>query len=121
MGKLVDDTVLDGALNIIKNNITSVSICSTQPTTRTEAVTTYMLSTKATSGGEVTVADDTSGRKATMSAQSAMSITNSGTAAHVALTSASALLYVTTCNSQYLNGGNTVSIPAWKINITDPT
>src|SRR3972149_7057221 len=118
MAKLVDDTVLDGALNIIKNNATQVSVCSTQPTTYTQAITTYMLAIKSTlTGTDFTVANgDTNGRKVTMGQQSAISVTNSGDAQHVALCGvASTLYYVTTCTLQTLTAGNTVTIPAWKI------
>jgi hypothetical protein len=123
MAKIVDDSVLDGALNIIKNNVTAESVCSTQPTTRTEAITTYMLATKTISGSDVTgpANGDTSGRKITMNQQAAISITNSGTAQHVALTSGTVLLYVTTCTSQALTSGNTVTVPAWDIEIADPS
>ena len=40
---LVHDDVLDGALNIIKNNCTRMVACSTQPTTYTEGNATYAL------------------------------------------------------------------------------
>lgn len=125
MGKLVDDTVLDGALNIIKNNVTKVDVCGTQPTNYTEANATYMLAQKTglTSGDFTGPANgDTNGRKLTCNAQSTISITNSGTALHIALTGTSSVLYyVTTCTSQALTSGNTVSIPAWDIEIADPT
>lgn len=123
MAKLVDDTVLDGALNVIKTNVTGISVCSSQPTTRTEAVTTYMLATKVISSADCTgpANGDINGRKLTINQQSAIPITNGGTAQHIALTSAGALLYVTTCTSQALSGGNTVTIPAWKVEIGDPT
>ena len=123
MAKLVDDTVLDGALNIIKNNVTAISVCSTQPTTRTEAITTYMLATKTISSTDCTgpANGDTSGRKLTLNQNATVSITNSGTAAHVALTSGTVLLYVTTCTGQALTAGNTVTVPAWDIEIADPT
>ncbi len=123
MAKIVDDSVLDGALNIIKNNVTGISVCSTQPTTRTEAITTYMLATKTITSTDCTgpVNGDVSGRKLTLNQQATITITNSGTAQHIALTSATTLLYVTTCTSQALTSGNTVTIPAWKIEIADPT
>ena len=66
---------------------------------------------------------DTSGRKVTMAAKSAVSVASSGTATHVVLarTTDSTLRYVTTCTSQALVSGNTVDIPAWKIEVADPT
>lgn len=124
MGKLLDDSVLDGALNVIKNNATKVAVCSTQPTTYTEAITTYMLAIKTglTSGDYTGPADHTSGRKLTMNSQSTISVTNGGSAQHVALTGSSSVLYaVTTCTAQTLTAGNTVSIPAWVASIADPT
>ncbi len=122
MAKSVDDSVLDGALNVIKTNVTAISVCTTQPTTRTEAITTYMLATKTISSADCTgpANGDVSGRKLTLNANSAISITNSGSAQHVALTSGTVLLYVTTCTTQSLTAGNTVTIPAWDIEIADP-
>lgn len=127
MGKLVHNDVLDGALNIIKNNATQISVCIDTPTTYGQATTldACMLAIKSDlTSADFTVADDTSGRKVTIAQQAAISITGTGTqnATHVCLCDASAkLLYVTTCTSQALTNGNTVTIPAWKITIPDPT
>lgn len=122
MGKRVDDSVLDGALDVIKNNCNGMQACSAEPTTRTEAVTTYELAAAAMTSGDFTHANgDTSGRKTTVAAQSGETVDNTGTATHVSLTSASLLLYVTTCTSQALTSGNTVNFPAWKIEIADPS
>jgi len=124
MAKSVHDDVLDGALNIIKNNCTRVTVCSTEPTTYTQAITTYELADVTVASGAFTVANgDTNGRKVTIASQSAVPVDNSGTAAHVALVDVtnSKLLYVTTCTSQALTAGNTVTIPAWDIEIADPT
>lgn len=124
MAKLVDDSVLDGALNVIKNNATQISVCSTQPTTYTQAITTYMLAKKSTLiSTDFTVADNTGGgRKVTVAQQASISVTNTGNAEHIALCgAASVLYYVTTCTLQGLTAGNTVTIPAWNVAIGDPT
>jgi hypothetical protein len=125
MGKAVHDDVLDGALNIIKNNCTRQVACSAQPTTYPEAVTTYALADVTMASGDFTAANgDTSGRKLTVAAKSGVLIDTSGTATHVALLDVanSKLLLVTTCTSQSLtaNGTNTVNFPAWKDEIADP-
>ena len=123
MAKSVHNDVLDGALDIIKNNCNLMTVCSTEPTTRTEAVTTYALADVAMSGTDFTHADgDTNGRKTTVSAKSSVLIDTSGSAQHVALVDGTRLLYVTTCTTQALtaNGSNTVNIPAWDIEIADP-
>jgi len=74
MGKSVADAVLDAALSYISSNVTQMSACSTQPTTYGQATTTgsYMLAIKTglTSGNFTGPADDTSGRKITVNAQS---------------------------------------------------
>lgn len=123
MAKIVDDTVLDGALNIIKNatGLTAI-LCSTQPTTRTEAVSTYALADVALSSSDVTIANgDTSGRKATIAAKSGVTVDASGTATHLALVSSTTLLYVTTTTSTAVAAAGTVDIGSWKIEIADPS
>jgi len=122
MGKSVADSVLDGAFDILDQaNIQTV--CSAQPTTRTEAVTTFALADVAmTVNTDYTKADGTtSGRKCTVAAKNAVPVDASGTATHVALCDGSSLLYVTTCTSQALTSGNTVNIPSWVVEIADPT
>jgi hypothetical protein len=84
-------------------------------------VTTYALADVAMSAGDFAVADDTSGRKVTTTAKAAVPVDVTGSAQHVALVDATNLLYVTTCTPQTLTAGNTVDIPAWKINLQDPT
>jgi hypothetical protein len=125
MGKLVDDSVLDAALNLIKNNATQLIVCKDTPTTYDNATATYDLATKTglTSGDYTGPANgDTNGRKLTINQQSTITVNHDGTATHVALCgTASVLYYVTTCTSQVLTAGNTVTVPAWDIEIADPT
>lgn len=123
MAKLVADSVLDAALNKIKNatSLTAV-LCSSQPTSRSEAVSTYALADVSLSSSDVTVGNGTaSGRKATISAKSAVTVDNSGTATHLALVDSSELLYVTTTTSQAVAAAGTVDIGSWAIEIADPT
>ena len=124
MAKIVHDDVLDGALNVIKNNCTRMVACSTQPTTYTEGNSTYALADVTMAAGDFTVANgDTSGRKVTVAAKSSVTVDTTGTFAHVALLDVtnSKLLYVTTGTSQSLTSGNTVNFPAWDIEIADPS
>lgn len=122
MGKQVHNDVLDGMLNIIKNNATSQLVCSSAPVDRAAALA-AALATVVMTGTDFTIADDTSGRKVTSLAKPGVMIDVSGTANHIAYIDGTRLLYVTTCTSQVLtaNGVNTVSLPAWKISIADPT
>lgn len=124
MAKSVNAAVLDLALNDIKNNGNKMVVCSAQPTTYTEANATFMLANVAMAGTDYTLAaGDTSGRKVTTASKTGITITNSGTATHVAIidTVNAALKLVTTCTSQALSTGGTVDIPAWKWEINNPT
>lgn len=122
MGKLVADAVLDAALSYIETNAILLVVCSDTPTTYANATTTYDLADVAIDGDDMVIGDGTvSGRKLTISEQAAVTIDHSGTATHIALCSSDTLLYVTTCTSQALTAANTVTIPAWKIELADPT
>jgi hypothetical protein len=124
MGKRLDDSVLDGELNVIKNSATQLCVCSSEPINYTQATATYKLAIKAglTSGAFTgPTAGDVSGRKLTVNQQAGVTVDSSGDGTHVALCSASVLLAVTTCTLQTLTAGNTVTIPAWKIEIASPT
>lgn len=121
MGKQASSTFLDGAFNTIKGSADTITytLCSTQPTTRTEAITTYMLaSTTLNKTTDLTLANgDVSGRKMTVSAKTGVSVTNTGTGQHVAICDATNLLYVSTTASQAVSAGGTVDIGAWKIEL----
>lgn len=122
MAKTVHNDVLDGALNIIKNNCNLMTVCSAEPTSRTEAVTTYALGDVSMSSGDFSVAEgDVSGRKVIVGSKSSVNVDSTGTGTHVALSDGSRLLYVTTCTSQALTSGNTITFPAWDIEIADPS
>ena len=124
MAKSVHDNVLDGAFNIL-NDGDIMTACNAEPTTRTQAVTTYALADVAmTPGTDYTIADDAVspyGRKCTMAAKNGVNVDVSGDAIYIAICDATRLLYVTTCTLQTLTSGNTVNFPAWKVQIGDPT
>ncbi|HIP71865.1 MAG TPA: hypothetical protein EYH05_10780 [Anaerolineae bacterium] len=122
MAKSVHNDVIDDGLNVIKNNANLMIACSAEPTTRTEAVTTYALADIAMVAGDFTIADgDVNGRKLTVAAKSGALVDASGDATHIALVDATRLLFVTTCTPQTLTAGNTVNYPAWDVEISDPT
>jgi hypothetical protein len=125
MAKFANNVLLDAVWNYIKNSADTITytVCSAQPTTRTEAVTTFMLaSTTLNKASEITLANgDTSGRKATISAKTGVTVTNTGTATHVAICDATNLLFVTTTTSQAVSAGGTVDIGSWKDEIASPS
>lgn len=121
MAKIASDAVLDALLDKVATG-TILTVCSTQPTTRTEAVTTYKLADVTVDSGDFAKANgDVSGRKVTIAQQPDVPVDSNGTATHVAICDGTDLLYVTTCTSQVLTSGNTVTVPAWKIEVSDPS
>ena len=121
MAKFLSDAALDGGPDKIAT-ATILTVCSAQPTTRTEAVTTYKLADVVIDSGDFTKANgDTSGRKVTVAAQSAVPVDSSGDATHVAICDGTDLLAVTTVSTQTLTSGNTCNIGAWDIEFSDPT
>ena len=125
MAKGVDDSVFDAALDLIATS-TIMTLCSQQPTTRTEAITTYMLAdvtmTPGDGNGDFTISNgDASGRKLRVTAQAGEAVTNSGAGTYIALCDGSTLLCWTTCTSIDVLDSGTTDFPAWDYEFTDPT
>lgn len=120
MGKSVHNDILDASHD--ETALADImTVCSAEPTTRTEAVATFKLADVALAGGDFTKADgDTSGRKVTVAAKNAVPVDTTGTGTHIALSDATRLLRVTTMTSQPLTAGNTCNIPAHKYELADP-
>lgn len=123
MSKWVNTLVLDGALDVIAT-ADLMTACSAQPTTFAEATATYALADVAMAGGDYTKAagTGTSARKVTMAQKTGVTVDATASATHVALTKAagSVLIYITTCTSQALTSGNTMTFPAWSVEFGDP-
>lgn len=122
MAKSATDAVLDGTLDVIATG-TLLTVCNAEPTTYTEAATTYKLADVVLDSGDFSKANgDTNGRKVTIAQQADIPIDTTGTATHVAIstTSGSLLRVVTTCTSQGLTSGGTVTTPAFDFEVSDP-
>lgn len=123
MAKSIHDDVLDGALNVIKNNCTRMVLCSAEPTSFAEANSTYALGDVTMASGDFTLANgDTSGRKVTVSAKSAVPIDATGTGNHIGMLDVanSKLLATTTCAPTAVTSGGTVDISSFKFELADP-
>jgi len=121
MGKLADNSVLDAPADVIDQANLQIA-CTAEPTSRANAISIGLADAAMTVNTDYTKADgDTSGRKVTVAAKATQAIDASGTATHIALCDGTTLLYVTTCTSQALTSGGTVSFPAWDIEFADPT
>jgi hypothetical protein len=123
VGKAAPDATLDAMLDYIAGS-TILTICNAEPTTYTEAITTFKLADVVVDSGDFTKANgDTNGRKVTVAAQTAVPVDTTGTGTHIALctTVGTTLRYVTTMTSQALTSGNTANIGAWDVEVADPT
>jgi len=124
-----DDFFDNDGLDNIEDTCDCITVCSdnlSTPPTYTECYTTHMLVKDESNitSADFTVADgDTSGRKITVAEQANVTITNSGTAAQICLlrTGGTEVLYVTTCDTQALTATNQVTIPAFDIEVRDPS
>lgn len=120
MAKSISDAVLDAALDKIATATRQV-VCSGEPA-NFAGIAAVALADVTVDSGDFTKANGTvSGRKVTVGAQSAVPIDSSGTATHISYDDGSALLAVTTCTSQALTSGGTVTVPAHKFEFADPT
>ena len=108
----LNDRVLDNGLSILSTDANAIHICSQEPTTYAEAITTYTLGNKASPSIAAPSARTPNGRKVTVSAITGGSVTATGTASHYAIvdTVNSQLLATTTLtSSQAVTSGNTWS------------
>lgn len=125
MGKKIDNSVLDAALNELKNKCNKMTACAGEPATFADANNggTNFLADVTMAPADLIVADgDTSGRKVTVAQKTGVNVDTTGTADHVALldTVGSVLLLVTTATAQALTSGNTMTFNSWKDEIADP-
>ena len=123
MAKKVHDDVLDAAWDKVAT-CTRQTITSAEPANFAGIAAVLLADNTLTAGdgnGDYTIANgDTSGRKITVAQQAAVPIDASGTATHINYDDGTTLLYTTTCTSQALTSGGTVTIPAHDFEIADP-
>jgi len=128
MAKFVTDTIMDQALNYLKNNADQVVLCEGEPADYSAATTDKgsggdALGETTVGTADFTLADgDTSGRKVTVAAQSGVSVDVDGTADHIAIvddTNTELLLVSTISNSQSVTAGNTFDTSAFDEEIQD--
>jgi len=120
--KWANDDVMDAALDEIATSV-MLRVCSgsSSPADRAAAIAATLASVTIDSGDFSKADGDSSGRKITVAQQSDISITASGDATCVTLDDGTLLQYVTTCTTQSLTSGGTVTAPAWDVEIGDPS
>jgi len=123
------DSSMDAALAVIAT-CTRLDVCSGEPTQYSSGGSTGVLDltlanvalTAGGGNGDWAIANgDTSGRKITCAQQDDLSITASGSATRIAhsVSGSTTLIWTSTCTSQALTSGGTVTVPAHKHEIAD--
>lgn len=118
----LNDEVFDQGLDYADTNGTRIDICSQEPTTYTEATSTYTLGNDTVNTG-APEAGAVDGRRCIVPAITAGSVTGTGTAADWALTNGAAILVATgdLSSSQSVTSGNTFTLDAISLTIRDAT
>ena len=129
--KYANDLIMDAAIAYIKTNavkmyVTTASISSASAVSYTKITSTAALTGAISAAAIASVAaaaGDTSGRKLAIPQFASVAVTGSGSAARVCLvnSSGSVVVYTTTCTSQAVVSGNTITIPTWDIEIRAAT
>lgn len=119
----LNDRVLDNGLSALTAEANKLLICSQEPTTYTEANSTYALGNKTSPTVSSPSARSPSGRKVTVAAITDGTIATSGTASHYALvdTSNTRLLAAAALSTtQVVTAGNTFTLGTIDIGIPGP-
>lgn len=120
MAKNMTAAMYDGGLDKM-GTATRMTALSGEPTTIADITTNLVLASVALTGADFTkAAGDTSGRKSTVAQKAGVSITATGSATHIAVDDGTDWV-VTTCTTQALTAGGTVTFPAWKREILAAT
>ena len=122
MGKTVHNDVLDDALDRVAT-ATRMDVTSDvgTPADLTNTLANVTLTAGDGNGDYVVGEGDANGRKLAVAEQADVSVTGTGTALHIVLSLAGIILLTTTCTSQALTSGNTVTIPTFDYELADPT
>lgn len=117
----INDEVFDQGLDYADTNGTRVDICSQEPTSYTEATSTYTLGNKTGLNTGATQAGATDGRRVIVPAITDGSVTDTDTATHWALTDGSSVLIATGALTapQAVTSGNTFTLDAISLTIRD--
>lgn len=119
----LENPVYDAALQVLIDDGDRLDLCSQEPTSYTEATSTYSLGNQTTITIGTIADGDVSGRKVTVSATTGGSIGTTGTATHYAIsdtTGTQLLAAGELTTSQQVVSGNSFTTEAFDIEIPDP-
>ena len=123
MGKFAPDTTLDVLPTKIAT-ATRMSVCSAQPANFAGIAAVQLADVVMTpgDGNDYVIADgDVSGRKVTTVQKASVTVDVTGTGNHIVLDDGVDLIWVTTMVGEALTALQVITIPAWKVEVRDPT
>ncbi len=117
----INDEVFDTGLDYADTNGTRIDICNAEPTTYTEATSTFTLGNKTGLNTGITEDGAVDGRRVIVPAITDGSVTSTDTATHWGLTDNSAIFVAAGAlsSSQGVTSGNTFTLDAISITIRD--
>jgi hypothetical protein len=124
MAAILHNDVFDSGLSQLDTEADRLDICSTQPSTYTEAITTYTLGNKTACSVGAPEDGDASGRKVRVAAITDGTVSGTGTAAYWSLVDVSETKLLAAgplASSQGVTSGNTFTLAAFDIEIPDPS
>ena len=123
MAAYLNDRVYDNGLTVLDTEASHLYINSTQPTTYTEAITTYALGVKATPTVGAPAAKAGGGREVTVSAITDGTVSGTGTAGFYSLVDSSNTRLLAAgplSATQAVTSGNTFTLTSFKIGVPGP-
>lgn len=118
----INDRVFDNGLTVLDTEANRLDICSAEPTTYTEATSTYTLGNKTSLSVGAPANLSPNGRQVTVAAITDGSVTATGTATHWAIVdtvNSRLLAHNTLLASQAVTNGNTFTLGSIVIGIPD--
>lgn len=120
---ILNDRVLDNGLTVLDTEANKILICSAQPTTYTEANSTYALGNSTTLSIGAPAARSPDGRQVTVAAVSDGTVTANGTATHYAIVdtvNSRLLATAPLTSSQVVYSSNSFTLASFTIGIPAP-
>lgn len=118
MAKDASQGILDAPLTLIAG-FNRLTVCSGQPASVAGIAAVALADVTLDSGDFTLAANDTTGRKVTVGAQSAVPVDTTGAPTHLVIDDGTDFL-VTTCSGPGLTAGSTVNVPAFAVRMPEP-
>ncbi len=115
MSKWMHEDVYKNGSQEIKDNATLYTACSHQPTTRTEATSTYKLADVSVSSSDFSWSQTSSGWVLTVAAKPNIGVDSDGEVTHVAIVDASRLLLVNITEPLQIYAGGLFNFPSFGV------